>query len=203
VYLSRASARAQVGALVLILGLSLASSSFAGEAQSREAQGQSLSTVSIENFGRINDRYYRGAQPEGRDYADLARLGIRTVIDLRNDGEIAEAGEVRSAGMTFYRIPMTTSAQPAPGAVAQFLGIVNDPANQPVYVHCVGGRHRTGIMTAVYRMVQDGWTADRAYTEMQQYGFGPAFLHSALKNFVYDYYTRIDRATAVPTGAGG
>ena len=200
-YLSRASARAHVGAL--ILGLSLASSSFAGEAQSRETQGQSLSTVSIENFGRINDHYYRGAQPEGRDYADLARLGIRTVIDLRNDGEIAEAGEVRSAGMTFFRIPMTTSAQPAPGAVAQFLSIVNDPANQPVYVHCVGGRHRTGIMTAVYRMVQDGWTADRAYTEMQQYGFGPAFLHSALKNFVYDYYTRLDRATAVPAGAGG
>ncbi len=159
-YLSRASARAYVGALVL--GLSLATSSFADDKQSK-----SLSTVSIDNFGRINDNYYRGGQPDPEDYADLAALGIRTVIDLRNDGEVTEGDQVRRAGMTFYRIPMTTSAQPAPAAVAQFLSLVNDPVNQPVYVHCVGGRHRTGIMTAVYRMMQDGWTADRAYAEMQ------------------------------------
>ena len=43
--------------------------------------------------------------------------------------------------------------------IAAFLNIVNDPASQPVYVHCVGGRHRTGVMTAVYRMTHDGITA--------------------------------------------
>ncbi len=195
-YLSRASSRAYVGALVV--GLSLAASSSAEDKKSNIP-----STVSIENFGRINDNYYRGAQPDSEDYADLAALGIRTVIDLTNDGEVREVDQVRRAGMTFYRIPMTTSAKPAPAAVAQFLTLVNDPANQPVYVHCVGGRHRTGIMTAVYRMTQDGWTADRAYKEMQQYGFGAAFLHSALKNFVYDYYGQLDRAAAVAPGAGG
>jgi tyrosine-protein phosphatase SIW14 len=183
--------------------LSLASSGLAEDQQS-----SSPSTVSIENFGRVNSNYYRGGQPDGRDYADLAALGIRTVIDLRDDGDVKEPDNVRSAGMTFYRIPMTTRAQPAPAAVAQFLGLVNDPANQPVYVHCMGGRHRTGIMTAVYRMTQDGWTADRAFAEMEGYKFGPAFLHSALKNFVYDYYGRLDHATAsarggAPAKAGG
>ena len=39
-----------------------------------------------------------------------------------------------------------------------FLKIVNDPKNQPVYVHCVGGRHRTGVMTAIYRMTVDKWS---------------------------------------------
>ena len=58
-------------------------------------------------------------------------------------------------------------------------------------------------MTAVYRTTQDGCTAHRAYKEMQQYGFGAAFLHSALKNFVYDYYGQLDRAAAVTTGARG
>jgi protein tyrosine/serine phosphatase len=64
---------------------------------------------------------------------------------------------------------------------------VNDAAKQPVYVHCVGGRHRTGVMTAVYRMVHDGWSADRAFKEMKQFKFGADFLHREFKNFVYSY----------------
>jgi tyrosine-protein phosphatase SIW14 len=64
---------------------------------------------------------------------------------------------------------------------------VNDPARQPVYVHCAAGRHRTGVMTAVYRMECDGWTADQAYTEMKQYKFGWDFLHPEFKRFVYRY----------------
>jgi hypothetical protein len=50
-------------------------------------------------------------------------------------------------------------------------------------------------MTAVYRMTQDGWNADRAFAEMQKYKFGPAFLHSTLKEFVFDYDTHHDRTT--------
>jgi tyrosine-protein phosphatase SIW14 len=169
-------------------GLAVAGS-VAAQASDRRA------AISIENFGRINDRYYRGAQPTGHDYVDLAALGVKTVIDLTEDGDVNESGMVQSTGMKLYRIPMTTHAEPAPQSVAQFLKLVNDPANQPVYVHCQGGRHRTGIMTAVYRMTEDGWSADRAFGEMQQYGFGPAFLHSALKDFVYGYYAQIDRST--------
>src|SRR4051795_6539372 len=41
--------------------------------------------IGIDNFGRVNEGYYRGAQPRGRDFADLASLGVRTVIDLTSD----------------------------------------------------------------------------------------------------------------------
>jgi protein tyrosine/serine phosphatase len=54
-------------------------------------------------------------------------------------------------------------------------------------VHCVGGRHRTGVMTAAYRMTHDGWTPDRAFAEMKQYKFGADFLHPELKAFVFSY----------------
>src|SRR5439155_21912883 len=120
------------------------------------------SNVAIDNFGCINENYFRGAQPKGRDYADLATLGVKTVIDLTADGNLDEPAMVRDAGMTFYRIPLTTESRPSSEAIAQFLTLVNDSANGPIYVHCQGGRHRTGVMTAVYRMTQDGWTADRA-----------------------------------------
>jgi tyrosine-protein phosphatase SIW14 len=146
-------------------------------------------TVAIDNFGRISDVYYRGAQPRGRDYADLARLGVKTIIDLTATREASadEPAAVAAAGMKLVRIPLTTHDRPSGAAVARFLAVVNDPANQPVFVHCQGGRHRTGALTAVYRMTHDGWSAQRAYAEMEQYRFGPAFLHAALRSFVYAY----------------
>src|SRR4029453_3135887 len=150
-----------------------------------------LSRISIENFGQINDGYFRGAQPRSHDYQDLAAIGIKTVIDLSNDQE-TEAQSVAAAGMKFVRISLTTSAAPAEAAVEKFLSLVNDPANQPVFVHCQGGRHRTGVMTAVYRITQDGWAPDRGYQEMKRYKFETLLGHPALKNFVYDYYTQID-----------
>jgi protein tyrosine/serine phosphatase len=173
----------------LLIALSLAVSATAETRVSAKP-----AVIRINNFGQINSNYYRGAQPERRDYADLAAFGIKTVIDLTRDGRPEEKALVEGAGMKFYRIPMTTSDRPSEAAVRQFLKLVNDSANQPVFVHCQGGRHRTGVMTAVYRMTRDGWTADRAYQEMKQYRFESFFGHPTLKNFVYDYYAHIDHS---------
>src|SRR5262249_17069973 len=100
----------------------------------------------------------------------------------------------------FYRIPLTTSDRPSDQAVNQFLKLVNDPANMPVYVHCQGGRHRTGVMTAVYRMTKDGWSAARAYQEMKQYHFEGFPGHPVLKSFVYDFRSPVDQPQRADTG---
>jgi tyrosine-protein phosphatase SIW14 len=155
-----------------------------------------LSRVRIGNFGQVNANYYRGEQPKGRDYADLAALGIKTVIDLQADGDGNEQALVEAAGMKFHRFPMTTHVPPTSAQLDKFMEIVNDPAQQPVYVHCKGGRHRTGVMTAVYRMEKDGWTADRAFSEMKQYRFGADFLHPEFKRYVYGYGERLARRNA-------
>lgn len=189
-------ARASVLAVALALTPALhASSSSVGTASNTTpATAAALANIRIDNFGQIDEHYYRGAQPEGRDYADLKALGVKTVIDLTKNGRDDEAGLVQQAGMTFYRIPMTTSDRPADDAVAQFLKIALDPAAQPVYVHCQGGRHRTGAMTAVYRMNVDKWSADQAYNEMKQFKFEGFPGHPELKQFVYDYYTQLSQA---------
>ncbi len=137
--------------------------------------------------GKINDNYYRGAQPKASDFADLSAMGIKTVLDLQKDGRSDEPGLVQRAGMQFFRIGMTTTDRPTEAQIAQFFKIVNDPANQPVFVHCAGGRHRTGTMTALFRMTQDGWNADRAYGEMKQFHFEGFPDHPVLRNFVYAY----------------
>jgi len=66
----------------------------------------------IKNFGRISQNYYRGAQPKGGDYAYLASLGIRTVIDLERGGDAGEEQAVKQAGMRFYRIPLSDTQEP-------------------------------------------------------------------------------------------
>ena len=124
---------------------------------------------------------------QGVDDADLASIGIKTVINLTSDDADASEGAMAGrAGLKYMSIPMTTHLSPTTDQLAEFMTIVNDPAMQPVYVHCVGGRHRTGVMTATYRITHDGWSADRAFEEMKR-KFGADFLHPEFKQFVYRY----------------
>jgi tyrosine-protein phosphatase SIW14 len=156
----------------------------------------SVSAIRIDNFGQVNAHYFRGAQPKGQDYTDLAALGVKAVINLTSDdADASERSMVERAGMKYFQIPMTTRQQPTSAELTAFLNVVNDPANQPVYVHCVGGRHRTGVMTAAYRMSHDGWSADQAFKEMKQYKFGADFLHPEFKQFVLSYQAEPVHAT--------
>jgi protein tyrosine phosphatase (PTP) superfamily phosphohydrolase (DUF442 family) len=149
--------------------------------------------ITIKNFGRINDRYYRGAQPKAQEYQQLAALGIKSIIDLTETESSGESQLAQQAGMKVIHIPMSTASRPKPAAVATFLRAVTTAANQPVFVHCDGGQHRTGAMTAIYRITMDHWNATQAFAEMERYHFGSATDHPALKNFVDDYDARAGR----------
>jgi protein tyrosine/serine phosphatase len=146
----------------------------------------------IENFGKVNDNYYRGSQPDANGFAELKRLGIKTVIDLRKDS-LREAPELaRAAGMEYFNIPLKASTPATEEQTEYFLKLVNDPNNWPVYVHCKGGRHRTGALTGIYRITHDGWTADQVYKEMKEYDFEHGFFGgpTAQKKYVYSFYER-------------
>lgn len=183
----------------LVLALSLASPAVARPNSSAAASVVDVAKIHLGNFGRVDPIYYRGGQPKGRDYTDLAALGVRTLVNLTgDDADTHEQAMAKNAGLRYFQIPMTTHQVPTPAQIAEFLQIVGNPANQPVYVHCVGGRHRTGVMTAVYRMVRAGWTPDRAFQEMKHYKFGADFLHPEFKQFVYTYGAQLARATAAP-----
>ena len=156
--------------------------------------------VHIDNFGRVNEHYYRGAQPTGQDFADLAKLGVKATIDLTNgdDEDGREQQLAEGAGLKFFKLAMNTRVVPTAEQIATFLSIVNDPVNQPVYVHCVGGRHRTGVMTAIYRMIDDKWTPDRAFQEMKSYKYGADFLHPEFKKFVLAFKPALPGVPVLP-----
>ena len=148
--------------------------------------------ISIANFAQVNEHYYRGSQPTAEQFAQLKQFGIKTVIDLRQDYKKDEESSVRELGMQFFRIPLKTRVAATEEQTAHFLRLVNDPANWPVYVHCKGGRHRTGAMTGIYRITHDGWTADQVWEEMKKYDFESGFFGGpgAQKKYVFSFYQR-------------
>jgi protein tyrosine/serine phosphatase len=160
------------------------------------AAQETTPTIKIKNFGQMDERFYRGAQPKEKDYKHLAQLGIKTIIDLRDDPEAYEKPMVESLGMTYVHIPMIAKQYPTQEATALFLKTVNDPSTGKFYVHCAGGRHRTGVMGAVYRFQFYKWDFEQVYKEMKQYDFYTRWGHGAFKDFVQDYYSQMSHEKA-------
>jgi protein tyrosine/serine phosphatase len=168
-------------AFVTVLSLAAAASA------QNVTDSSSNQTIKIKNFGQMDDRFYRGAQPKAKDYKTLAELGIKTIIDLREDPEEYSKSAVESLGMNYVNIPMIAKKYPTLEATETFLKTVNDPATGKFFVHCAGGRHRTGAMGAVYRFQFYNWDFEQVYKEMKQYDFYTSWGHGAFKDFVKDY----------------
>jgi protein tyrosine phosphatase (PTP) superfamily phosphohydrolase (DUF442 family) len=151
---------------------------------------QTVTPIKIKNFGQMDDRFYRGAQPGEKDYKDLAALGIKTIIDLREDPKGYERLLVESLGMKYVHIPMIAKKYPTAEATKRFLEVTSDAHTGKFFVHCAGGRHRTGAMGAVYRYQFYNWNFEQVYQEMKKYDFYTRWGHGAFKDFVKDYPQR-------------
>ncbi|HEV7396976.1 MAG TPA: tyrosine-protein phosphatase [Pyrinomonadaceae bacterium] len=162
----------------------------------------STPVTKIKNFGQMNDRFFRGGQPKEKEYKDLAAMGVHTIIDLRDDPESYEKPNAEALGMTYVNIPMSDKDYPKSDQITAFLKLVDDPATGKFYVHCAGGRHRTGVMGAVYRFTHDKWNYDQAYAEMKQYDFYTRFGHGAMKKYVEDYWQQMQSAPTPAATAG-
>ena len=182
----------QAGVLALSINLIAVAS-----ASAKSAPG--LPNIKVKNFGQMDERFFRGAQPQERDYKDLAGLGIKTIIDLRDDPASYEKRGAEAAGLRYVNIPMSDSGRPRDEQIEQFLKLANDPSTGRFFVHCAGGRHRTGVMGAVYRMTKYGWDFDQAYKEMGAYDFYTRWGHGSLKDYVKDYYGHL-QSIQVSTG---
>ncbi len=122
----------------------------------------------LPRFARVTDDLYRGGQPTKDGFAQLKKMGVRSVVSLRMfqiKQQLPSTPGMRHFHISFKHL------HPEDEDVVEFLGIVTNPANQPVFVHCQGGTDRTGMMIAAYRMVIQGWTREQALAEMRENGF--------------------------------
>jgi len=155
--------------------------------------GDKLHVSGIPNAGKINDVLYRGAQPRKHGLAELKKLGISTIVDLRGEDQNKidwERREAQALGMRFVHIPVSGWAPPTNEQVAQFLYMFRKDPDQKVFVHCRFGDDRTGVFVATYRMAIEKWSADQAMKEMYFFGFNGLW-HPAMKSFVREFPERM------------
>ena len=137
--------------------------------------GVRSTSADLPAFIQVDDGLYRGGQPSPEGIQRLARMGVRTVISLRQPSKAMdnERQLTERLGMRWVNIPLWAWWRPSDQQIRQFLSIVRDPVNRPVFVHCLAGHNRAGMMVAIYRVVHQGWTPQQAYREARHLGLVP------------------------------
>jgi tyrosine-protein phosphatase SIW14 len=140
----------------------------ANPAMAEHVFAQKIVLHGVPNPGEVTPLLFRGAQPSAEGFSTLSKMGIGIVIDLRGERD-GERERVTALGMEYIAIPSHCSHMTDEG-VAKFLTVLRDNPDKKIFVHCVYGVDRTGMMIAAYRMTQ-GWTAEESRREMESFGF--------------------------------
>jgi len=139
----------------------------------------------LSNFFRVSETLYRGAQPSSEGINTLKKMGVKTVVNLRNLH--SDRDEISDIDMAYVHIRFNPW-KPDENEVVSFLRTVTDPDGAPYFVHCQHGADRTGMMVAIYRMVVQGWSRDDAMKEMLDGGYG---FHKVWKD-IQEYVRSVD-----------
>ncbi|PYU64016.1 MAG: hypothetical protein DMG49_27405 [Acidobacteria bacterium] len=164
-----------------------------------QVHGERLHIAGISNAGKVADQLYRGGQPRIGSIGQLKKIGITTIVDLRSEDvgmRYREKKEADSLGIRFVSIPIGGWSTPTDDEVAEFLSLFGH-SKERVFVHCRLGEDRTGVFVATYRIAVQKWTAERAISEMNLFGFN-SFWHPAMMAFVRNFPARL---TSVPAFA--
>jgi len=140
-----------------------------------------MTCAGVPNLHKVSDKLYRSAQPTAEGMTNLVALGIKTVVNLRDNH--SDSDEIGGLPLKAHRIEIFTGNM-KDKYITDFLSVVDDTNAVPVLVHCQHGADRTGTMCAMYRILREGWTADDAIDEMKNGGYGYHSVWSNLPRFI-------------------
>ncbi len=172
---------------------------------------QTAPVVHVRNFERVSANLMRGGAPSAQAMKELKAAGVKTIVNLRGGGAASKKEEraAMAMGLDYYNIPMGYT-DPNLTKVSSVLDIIRDPAKQPVYIHCLQGADRTGMIVGIHRVLSDGWQFEQAYTEMRGHHFKPFLIpmRKTVQAFANGKYTYVERqgvsiagVSAKPTSA--
>jgi protein tyrosine/serine phosphatase len=165
------------------------------------AASSAVSIPGIGNFHQLNEHVYRGAQPTEEGFQYLAKIGVKTIVDLRenDDRTVREKRMVNEAGMIYVNVPMTGLTPPTDVEITKILALLEDETSGPVFVHCKEGKDRTGAVIAAYRIDHDGWDNVRALKEAMTDHM--SFFQIPRQNYIKGFRARTVQAKSPAAGA--
>ena len=154
----------------LLLGWMFLVAVLTTQAEDRPATwAQPVAGTSVGNLHKVTDQLYRCAQPTAAGLRELEKLGLRTVINLRDNHD--DIDEAAGTHLRLLRIEMTAWSVEEE-RVARVLALLREKEHGPFLLHCQHGADRTGLVIALYRMVEQGWSREDALREMREGGYG-------------------------------
>lgn len=138
------------------------------------------------NLHRVTPTFYRCEQFKKSEVPELEKLGIKTAVNLRNFH--SDDDELKGSEIQPVRVRINTWAIGDKHVVASLAAIRRAEKIGPVVLHCQHGADRTGLVTAMYRIIYQGWTKDAALDELRDGGYG---YHSIWKN-IPKYIQKVD-----------
>ena len=170
--------------ILLLLALMPVATAFCDEVVRPGAWAVPITMEGVPNLHKVDDGVYRSAQPSALGMKHLAAAGFKMVINLRSFH--TDTDEAEGTGLHLEQIAMKTWA-PKVAEVDRFLFLVMDPANRPVLFHCWHGADRTGTLSALYRVVVQGWSKEVAIDEMKNGGYGFHAIWPNLPRWIRDF----------------
>ncbi len=167
--------------LLLLAALLAAAPSWAAEDRRPERWATPLKREGVPNLHRVDKGLYRGGQPTAQSMRELAKLGVKTVVNLR--AFHSDRDEIAGTDLAYVHFPMMAFHVDEEDVV-RFLKVTTDEKRRPVFVHCWHGADRTGVMCAAYRIAVQGWEKDAAIREMTEGGFGHHAIFANLAAFL-------------------
>jgi len=170
----------------LILTAVLSAGMVTGILPQAAAPSQTPQIDGVRNYTKVDATIGCAGATEDKAFASIAELGYKAVLNLREATETGvniEASEAAAkvAGLKYFHLPLNGSA-PDPKVADEFLKIVGNTDNQPLFIHC-GSANRVGAMWLIKRMLIDQWPQDRAVAEAKAIGMRS----EALEKFALDY----------------
>ena len=152
----------------------------------------------VPNLHRLTPTLYRSEQPTALGMKNLEKLGIRTVINLRAFND--DRDEMRGTALRAVHVPVHTWHLETEDIVA-VMRELRRPENGPFLIHCQHGADRTGLMSAMYRMLEQDWSADDALRELVEGGYGYHSMWRNIKRYVRSADVAALRAAVGSSGA--
>ena len=141
----------------------------------------------VRHFHQVDDRLFRGAEPSETGLETLAKLGIKTVVDLEpgRTRSRKEQSRAEALGMRYVNVPMNGLVAPSNDQISKALAVIETGSEGPVFVHCRRGKDRTGTVVACYRIVQDHWPNRKALAEARSLGM--IIVEPGMQRYIPEY----------------